>query len=187
MSTEKSQKRLGAINIIFGVVIIILAIIVWIFSDLAILTLITIISFALAILGLARIINGGTDKELSNWVKLMKVITGTIFIIVAIVTIILHLTDPTLTIETLILILASALLILGLARFVRGLTAKEVPVWFRAIIIVVGAITTALSIWIMFSLTLENLILIYILAILLVLNGIARITLGLAIFKRFAE
>jgi uncharacterized membrane protein HdeD (DUF308 family) len=102
------------------------------------------------------------------------------------VTIILHLADPTLTIETLILILASALLILGLARFVRGLTAKEVPVWFRAIIIAVGAITTALSIWIMVSLTLENLILIYILAILLVLNGIARITLGLAIFKRYS-
>jgi len=183
MSEQIYSKKLAVINVFFGATISILALIIYIYSTFDIEILLFLVANTLVIMGAARIINGGANKNLKNWVRLMKIITGIIAILLAIISIFIQLLSTTYAVEFLIFLFSIVLITVGFARFLRGTTAKELSVWLRILVISVGLISIILSLIIFLIPTPNYQLLIYFLTIILLFNGIARLAIGLTYVK----
>lgn len=185
MGKKLSEEKLKASNLLFGLGIIILSIGVMILSiiNIMLIILIVILSIALFVSGVVRIINASSIEIIKNEVATYKLVTGLLAIILAIIVFFSTITQPHVAIELLILIFAFALILTGIVRFSVGLSTKGYPKWFRVLLATIGISTIILSI-IMFVLPffltdLDYIILIFLLSISLLINGIAKLILGI--------
>lgn len=178
-SQTTTIKKFRASNIIFGLLIILLAIMIFIFPDTTLTFFIFITAFGIMLMGIVRLINAFSDEKLSNFKVITRFITGIILMIFSMIVIFITLNDPAYSISALIMLLAIAILIMGIGRFFIGLFAKKFDLWFRIVLIIIGILTIILSIVIFFIPDVGEIVLLVILSINLLLNGIGRLILGI--------
>lgn len=159
----------------FGLIAIILSVVVLVYQDLAILTMIFVLSIVLLVVGIARIFGGIFAKYLSDGMRAVNVGIGILALVLGAIAL-LH-TD--LTTQVLIYILSFALLLNGIARLVIGGFARLLPSWLRGLLTVVGLLIIILSVVVFVSPAFGELTLVLILSITFLLNGIARIVSGI--------
>ena len=179
MGKKLNEKSLRISNIISGLIQMILAIMVLLFSVAAVLTLLLFLSIGIIIAGIARILNAISNKKLGNAGVVWKFLSGIFVIIIGIIIFFNIITSPTLTIQFLIFIYALAFLVIGLARIVVGIVTKEFYTLYRILIIIVGILSIGLSVIALLSPELGFIFLIYILSVSLLFNGTARLILGI--------
>ncbi|MFX0136916.1 MAG: DUF308 domain-containing protein [Candidatus Hodarchaeota archaeon] len=178
MSKRSVEKGLNASNIAYGLVIMIIAVTIFFYSGAAILTLILLYSVILILSGMARIVNAFSNEELSNSGAIVKFISGILLIIISIFVILAILIEPTFSVALVVLIYSIALLIVGIARIVIGLTSAKYMKWFRIFLFIIGIVIAILSLLILFIPTLETSMIFLMFAIAIFLSGFARFLLG---------
>ncbi|NPD88803.1 MAG: hypothetical protein HGN29_08755 [Asgard group archaeon] len=175
-STKKLSFWMRLFNIIAGVIFLILAFIVIIDFGFATLTLLTLLSISLLILGLSRIGDGIFNKTQSWFIRILKIVVGTLMLPIGIIVI----AYPSLGVDILIILLASALITNGVLRIMVAGTEDKLPGWFRVLLIIVGLITIFLGIVVIVFTSYGFITLILLLSLTFIFNGIARIMYGLA-------
>jgi uncharacterized membrane protein HdeD (DUF308 family) len=175
MSETKAPNWLRAFDIVFGLIAVILSVLVLAYQELAILTMILVLSFVLLVTGIARIISGIFARYLSDGIRVLNFGIGIVAIVLAIVALLY--TD--LTTQVLIYILSFVLLLNGVARLVIGGFARAFPKWLRGFFVAVGVLTIVLSVIVFVSPSLGFLALVLILSFTFMFNGIARIIQGI--------
>ena len=175
MSETKNPTWLRTLDIILGLISVVLSILIFAYQELAILTLIFILSFVLLFLGIARVFGGIFALYLSSKIRALNVGIG----LVAIVMAILALIYPDLTTQLLIYIISFALLLNGIARLAIGGFAKAFPKWLRGVFIVIGLLTIGLSVVVFLYSDLGFLALILMLSVTFMINGLTRIVQGI--------
>ena len=182
MKNEKNLLKVKIVNLISG--LLILGISIWMLLDsgAAVDFFITMIAIALVVLGIARIIVGTSHDELKKSAKFVKISSGIIAVIIGLSVNLIHIRWPTVSIIWLYLLAAAGLLVIGFARFFRGLQARQYPLWYRIIILIAGCASIVISILI--GMTNLNVVLIIpeniqiiLFAITLMLLAISRISL----------
>ena len=156
---------------------------VLVYQELAILTLILVLSIVLLVTGIARIFNGIFARYLSDGIRAANVAVG----IVAVALGIVALLYPNLTEQVLIYIISLALLLNGVARLVIGGFAKAFPKWLRAFFAVVGILTVVLAVIVFVYSDFGFLALVLLLSFTFMFNGIARIVQGLTRTQKTEE
>ena len=175
MSINKAPGWLRAFDIIFGLIAVILSVVVLAYQELAILTMIFVLSLVLLVTGIARILTGVFAKYLSDGVRALNFGVGLVAIVLALVALLY----TNLTTQVLIYILAFVLLLNGVARLVIGEFGKAFPKWLRAFFVVVGVLTVLLSAVVFVYSDFGFLALIILLSFTFMFNGIARIVQGI--------
>jgi len=175
MSETKSPGWLRAFDIVFGLIAVILSVVVLAYQELAILTMIFVLSIVLLVTGIARIFTGIFAKYLSDGIRVINFGIG----IVAVALGLVALAYPNLTTQVLIYILSFVLLLNGVARLVIGGFAKVFPKWLRGFFAVVGILTIVLSVVVFVSSEFGFLALVLMLSFTFMFNGIARIVQGI--------
>lgn len=107
----KGAVGLAATLISFGVVI---------FPDLAITFLVTMVTFAIMLMGMSRIIVGYLEKELATWARALYIVGGAIAFGFGFLAALF----PGLGFYTLILLLSAAMITVGVIRIVSGVTGE---------------------------------------------------------------
>lgn len=184
MTEEVKQKILTSSNLIFGVLIIILAIIVMTFTVAAVITLLFILSIAIIIIGLARLVNAYANDELDTSGKIAKFITAIIALIFGVIVIVNTATSPAITVEILIILVNSLLLIIGFVRIYIGLATKEYFKGYRGFLVLIGIVMIILSLVVFLSPTFDNTTSIIIVSVAILFSGIARFVLGIIGIKK---
>jgi uncharacterized membrane protein HdeD (DUF308 family) len=136
-------------------------------------TLVIVIAAGLIIGGLFRITVGAFATILPSPLRGFNVTGGVIAFVLGIVAL-LDLQDA---VATLIGILAVALLLVGALEIGVGV-ARHPPVWLRAVIVAIGALTIILSVYVILDMSLGQTILAALLAFALLLLGIRNIVHG---------
>jgi uncharacterized membrane protein HdeD (DUF308 family) len=178
METSQTTKKFRATNIIFGLLIMLLAMMVFIFPTTTLLFLIYVTAIIIMLMGIIRLSNAFSEEKLSNFKAITRFITGLILLIFSIIVIIITLNDPAYSVSILIFLLAIALLIMGIGRFFVGLFAKKFDRWFRIVLVVIGIVTIVISIIIFFIPTVGAIYLLIIISVSLLINGLGRFLLG---------
>lgn len=112
MSETKAPGWLRTFDIVFGLIAVVLSVVVLVYQELAILTMIAVLSVVLLVTGIARIFGGIFSKHLSDVMRALNFGVG----IVAIVLGLVALLYPNITTQLLIYIISFALLLNGVAR-----------------------------------------------------------------------
>jgi len=175
MSETKSPGWLRAFDIVFGLIAVILSVVVLAYQELAILTMIFVLSIVLLVTGIARIFTGIFAKYLSDGIRAINFGIG----IVAVALGLVALAYPNLTTQVLIYILSFVLLLNGVARLVIGGFGRAFPKWLRGFFAVVGILTIVLSVVVFVSSEFGFLALVLMLSFTFMFNGIARIVQGI--------
>jgi uncharacterized membrane protein HdeD (DUF308 family) len=175
LSEIRAPGWLRALDIVFGLIAITLSVVVLVYQDLAILTMIFVLSIVLLVVGIARIFGGIFAKYLSDGMRAVNVGIGILALILGAIALLY--TD--LTTQVLIYILSFALLLNGIARLVIGGFARVFPRWLRGFFVVVGLLTIVLSVFVFVSPGLGFLALVLMLSFTFLFNGIARIVQGI--------
>ena len=175
MSETKAPGWLRAFDIIFGLIAVILSVVVLAYQELAILTLIFVLSIVLLVTGIARIFTGIFAKYLSDGVRALNFGIG----LVAIVLGLAAMFYPNLTQQVLIYILSFVLLLNGVARLVIGGFGRAFPKWLRGFFAVVGILTIILAVVVFVYSEFGFLTLVLMLSFTFMFNGIARIIQGI--------
>lgn len=184
MDEETKKKILSSSNLIFGTLIIVLSIITMTFTVGAVITLLFILSIAIIIIGLARLVNAYANDELDTSGKIAKFITAIIALIFGVIVIVNTATAPMITVEILIILVNSLLLIIGFVRIYIGLVTKEYLKGYRGSIVLIGIIMIVLSLLVFLIPTLDNTASIIIISVAMLLSGIARFVLGIIGIKK---
>lgn len=109
---------LRAINVGAGILALVLAIVAIIYPQLTTQVLIYLLSFALLIHGIVRVVIGGFAKVLPNWLQGLLVVIGLLTIALSVVVFI----SPEFGFLTLIFLLSIGFLLNGMARIISGIT-----------------------------------------------------------------
>lgn len=117
---SEARKSTRAIKIGTGLFSIILAIAALLFSALAMSVLITLLTFAIMLLGMARLAVGYTEKDMKQGTRIFYVVGGGIVFFFGFIAAIF----PSLGLLTLKLILAITFLILGSLRVAAGISGE---------------------------------------------------------------
>ncbi|MFX0188835.1 MAG: DUF308 domain-containing protein [Candidatus Hodarchaeota archaeon] len=179
MSKRISEKNLRTANILLGITIITIAIVVLLYSVAAVITLLLIISSAVIILGIARLINGYANDKLDSSAKIMKILSGLIAIIFGVIVLISTLITPLVAIQILIILICILLFIIGVARVFVGALTTEYYSWYRILLVIIGIGVIILSVTVFLNLDKSHTFLIFLLAIAILLTGIARLIFGI--------
>lgn len=175
MSETKAPGWLRAFDIIFGLIAVILSVVVLAYQELAILTLIFVLSIVLLVTGIARIFTGIFAKYLSDGVRALNFGIGLVAIVLGLVAMFY----PNLTQQVLIYILSFVLLLNGIARLVIGGFGRAFPKWLRGFFAVVGILTIILAVVVFVYSEFGFLALVLMLSFTFMFNGIARIIQGI--------
>jgi len=175
MSEEKAPAWLRALDIVVGSIGVILSISVLMYPKPTILTLILVLSIAALVVGIARIVIGASAKYLPDGLRAINVGAGILALVVALVA----MSFPQLAVQVLIYLLSLVLLVHGIARVVVGGFARVFPSWLRGLHVVVGLATIVSSVVIFLFPGFGFLTLVFILAIMFLVNGAARIISGI--------
>ena len=108
-------------NIVLGVIAIGLGILVIVFPLLATLFLVTLLSIGLFFIGLARVIQGIGNKNISRWSRALLVGVGILSLVLSFIVIV----HPISGIIILTIILAINLLIIGIESIINGTSSRR--------------------------------------------------------------
>jgi len=178
MKTEIKEKNIQIFNLLIGFVLIVLGIFVIFFSTTAILILLFLISLGLLFAGIGRIFNAIYNKKLNNKEIILKYSIGIIATIIAIILMVLIIGDPAYSIQILINIIALAFLFIGISMILIGLIDEIYEKWYKNYLILVGFVNLLFAILILLFPIIGYIFIITIIAISLILNGLARIILA---------
>ena len=174
MNRPKAPKWLRAFDVIFGLIAVLLSFVVLAYQELAILSLILVLSIALLIIGISRILTGVFAKYLSEGIRTLNFGTGLVAIVLALIALLY----TNFTAQVLIFLLALVLLLNGVIRVIISAFARAYPNWFRGLSVVVGALTITLSAVVLVYPDFGFLALVLMLSFTFMFNGIARIIQG---------
>ena len=174
MIEKRSPAWLRILEIIFGILLLPVAIFVVADSGFVLTILAYTIGFGLLILGLSRVFAGAFGKYFAPWFRELNAGGGLIAIILGIVILIV----PQTLIGLLALLVAFALLIVGVVEIVAGGFAKHPPAWVRALIGIVGVVTVGLSVFLILDPPSAETSLAVIVAVVLVAVGLRDIVHG---------
>ena len=164
MDRPKAPKWLRAFDIISGLIAVILSVIVLAYQELALLTLILVLSVILLISGIARILTGIFANYLSDGVRTLNFGTGLVAIVLALIAMLY----TNLTTQVLIFLLALVMLLNGVVRVVIGGFERAL-----------GAATITLSAVVCVYTDFGALVLVLMLSFSFMFNGIARVVQGI--------
>jgi uncharacterized membrane protein HdeD (DUF308 family) len=175
MSETRSPGWMRGVQIGLGAIAIILSIIVLANPGITVVSIIIVIGIILMVVGIFEIITGifGLSANRSRW---GSVGLGILALIIAGIT----LTFPVHTTVFVLVLLAVALLFIGIARIIRGVGDKQSRGWARGFSIGAGVIAIALSVLIMFSPVYGAVLVSFLLGIALLIIGIEIIASGIS-------
>ena len=117
-ATSEGMKNISRIaNALVGILAIFLSSLVFIFPGLSILLLITFIAVSLILIGVARIIIGGSEDILSNWMRGLHIFVGILSIGLGVLAILF----PGFGFLTAIFYISISLITNGFARILSGI------------------------------------------------------------------
>jgi uncharacterized membrane protein HdeD (DUF308 family) len=134
------------------------------------------LGLGLVILGLSRIFAGIFGRYFAPWFREINAGGGLIALVLGIIAII----NPQFLIGFLTLLVAFALLIVGMVEIVVSGFAKHPPVWVRGLIGTVGVLTVILSVLVILDPSLGQFSLAVLIAIVLVAVGVRDIAHGIS-------
>ena len=171
--SEISAMKLGLriLNISTGVIFIALALVVLIDDNLATRIALTILGASLFLLGGTRIVVGIYLKEEEKLVRIIKIVFGSILIPISLVIMIYQ----QIATELLVILFASALVGNGILRIIVVLIEKPLPEWYKILSSIVGLLTIIIGIIAAIFTQYGVYTLVFLLSIILILNGIVRI------------
>jgi len=179
MNVEKSNERqvsngLRALYIIFGIVGIILGIAVLLMPGTGLETLMLLLNVGLLFIASGRIVTGVMAKHFSKAFRIVNVIAGIVVFILAIMVVFF----PIFNLAFLVALLAVALLVYGMSRIMIGGFADILPGWVRGMLVAGGIFTLLMSFIVFLFPGVALLTLVFLLAIVLIWNGIEAIASG---------
>ena len=177
--SEQRKKGYKTFNILMGIGLILMSILAIVFSMAALFALGILLSSIMVVIGVSRISNGLGNEILETWERWLKVATGLLAIIIAMIMFLAIVYNPMTGILLLILFFAITLVVIGFSRMLRGIGAKQYPKGYRIFNLAVGILTVAFAILIIIFPGLGYVSLVTILSLILMLNGVARISLGI--------
>jgi len=113
--------KIRALNVGIGFVAVVLGILALVYTDLTIQLLIYIISFALLLNGVARLVIGSYVKAFPKWVRGFFVIVGLLTIVLSVVVFV----STEFGFLALVLMLSFTFMFNGIARIVQGLSGTQ--------------------------------------------------------------
>ncbi len=176
MIEKRSPRSLRVPEILAGVLVLAVAFFVLADSAFALTVLAYTLGIGLVILGLSRIFGGVYGRYFATWFREINAGGGIIAFVLGIVAII----DPQFVVGFLTILVALALLVLGIVEIVAAGFAKHPPVWVRGLIGAVGVLTVILSVFVILDPSLGQLSLAVTLAIVLVAVGVRDIAHGIS-------
>jgi len=169
-----SKRSLRILEIVFGVLSIIAAGIVLVFPNIGILTVVLILSMALLLLGIERLIMG-ISSPLTKNIKKVNIALG----ILAIVLSIISLAFPIFAIEILILIISFALMFVGITKILHVIKQPPAQKWLRIFSAGSGIFSIILSVLTMISPAFGVILVDVFVSFALLINGFEMIAAGL--------
>ena len=176
MIEKISPSWLRLLEILAGVLVLVVAFFVLADSGFALYILAYSLGIGLFILGLSRIVSSVYGRYFAPWFREVNAGGGIIALVLGSVVII----DPQLAIGFLTLLVAFAVLIMGIVEIVAAGFAKHPPVWVRGLIGTVGVLTVILSVFLVLDSSLGQFGLAIIMAIVLVAVGVRDIAHGVS-------
>jgi len=173
---KRSPRWLRVPEILAGVLVLAVAFFVLADSAFALTVLAYTLGIGLVILGLSRIFGGVYGRYFATWFREINAGGGIIAFVLGIVAII----DPQFVVGFLTILVALALLVVGIVEIVAAGFAKHPPVWVRGLIGAVGVLTVILSVFVILDPSLGQLSLAVTLAIVLVAVGVRDIAHGIS-------
>lgn len=164
------------INIFIGLIIIVFSLIVIIYANMALITLMILLSIALLVAGVGRVYNTFSDQNLNKIGKILKFMTGLLAIIMSITIILIIVINPMFSIVFLINLLGYTLIIIGIVRIFIGIMIEKYPKKYRFVLILVGIICFVFAFLVLVFPTFGYFLVVIFLSISLLVNGIARIS-----------
>ena len=161
-------------NIVVGLVFLFLSIFVITNIELAITSLILILSIIVIFAGLSRSINGLFDQHLTKPTRIFNMLIGGFGIVLGVFILLLQALGE----EFLIFLLALGLFAQGLARLIVSIADVLIPRWFRFLLILFGVFSIFFSILVIIFPGLGIVTLIFLLALGFMCSGIGRMMTG---------
>lgn len=175
----EEKSRFNSINSIIGIIIISLSIIVLIFANVVVLSLMIVLSIAVIFSGIGRIYNAFYNTLLNNFGKILKLVTGVIAVLVGVLVLILTLTVPSVSIILLISLIGYTFIIIGMARIFMGILMDSYKKEYRIFLVMIGLITMIFAFIVVLFPALGYFVLITYLSLTLMINGLTRIVFSL--------
>jgi len=141
---KRSPSWLRVLEILAGVLVLAVAFFVLADSAFALTVLAYTLGIGLVILGLSRIFAGVYGRYFAVWFREINAGGGIIAFVLGIVAII----NPQFVIGFLTILVALALLVVGIVEIIAAGFAKHPPVWVRGLIGIVGVLTVILSVFV---------------------------------------
>lgn len=165
-----------ALRVIVGFLAIAASVVVLSFPDLAVSTLLFLLSFALLFLGIARITHSVAARFWSKGHRALHAVAGVLALILGALVI----AFPGLGVGTLVFLLAFGLLAYGTVSLVIGgsVVARLLPKWVRALLVIVGALSVMFSVIVLVYPGIGLVTLVVWLSISFLLNGIESVVSG---------
>lgn len=171
----KAPRSIRVIDIVLGAITLVLAGLVLASPGFAATLLLLWLSISLLVAGFEGIIVGAGGRGLSGGQRAFRVIAGIIAVGLSIAVIVF----PGGALVGTVVLLSIALLVLGCAAIGKGITEKFMSGWARAMYVIVGGISVALSIPVIVFPGLGLLTLYYLMSTVLIVNGAAFVIAGI--------
>ena len=171
----KAPKSMRTVDIILGAITLVIAGLVIAWPGFGLTILLLWLSISLLFAGFEGIIVGAAGKGLSGGQRAFRLIAGVIAVGLSIAVI----AFPVSALLSTVVILSIALLFIGGSAIGKGITEKFMSGWARAMYVIVGGVTVALSIGLMVAPGFGLLTVYSLMAAILVINGAAYVIAGI--------
>ena len=171
MSGPKLPGWLRFVRVIFGLIAIAASLLVLADPALGVFTLVLLLSFAMIMLGVARLTRAFSHSLFSSKHRALDAIVGVLGIILGLVV----LADPILGASTLIYLLAFATLIYGIGSIIIGASVARLAKWMRALLVIFGILAMIFAFIVLANPAIAILTLVFLLSISLIVNVVESI------------
>jgi len=176
VSEQGVSKGIRILQIIVGIIAIALSIAVIVNPGFGIEILVFLVSLTLLVVGIERVSIAFLPYIKKSSTRISNIVLGGLAIALSIIVI----AFPIFTIGLLVTLLALGLLFIGAARIVHGVLDKQTSKWSRVLLVGVGILSIGISFMVFINPLLGIFILTFMLAVNLLIIGIASIVLGLS-------
>ncbi len=166
MNLLEQSGWLRALEIVTGLLTIVFGILVFVFPEWGITTLVFLVAVGLFFIGLRSIAVIGV-RELTKGIRVLNAITGILSLVLAVLVVVF----PSYGLVTLLTFVSIGLAIHGFGRLFLAYALKDAVNWVRGLMVAVGVIDVILSIVVLFLPGLALLVFASVLAVLLLLSG----------------
>ncbi|HZD12468.1 MAG TPA: DUF308 domain-containing protein [Candidatus Binatus sp.] len=171
----KSPGWLRFVEIVSGLAMVFLAVLVLSEPNLTILAFVYLVAIGLLLWAVATILVGSFGRLFSPGLRGLSVGSGVIALIVSLIIFII----PQALVDLLIALLALVLLTAGVAEIIIAVLAKHRPLWLRTLVVVIGLLTSALALLVIFDTPLGEFSLALILASIVGILGLRNLVHGI--------